>query len=325
MLSIPVRVCGDQWMNYEEVHTLLSNHQAHEAIELDLRHEGPSLRALGLLDLITKLQVPHRKITVKDFANQKETLPFARKSNQSISHFVTNNDHYWLDHLAPVAPDYLFGYFMGRPMISRAVMMHDICRQFSHDFLVSCMASTALAPWENDIGINLEKFLDWVNPTDSDQFMHWWQHNRPKSIDNHAVHDQYDLCQNTNKDLLVHYSRFVIELTAETFTLGESFFMTEKTVRPLMAAKPVLIYASKNFLANLRELGFRTWSDHWDEDYDKFQGPMRWNMMKKTIKQILSRDDRADLMIAIQDIANHNRHRLIEIKQQSKTNSISKN
>lgn len=46
------------------------------------------------------------------------------------------------------------------------------------------------------------------------------------------------------------------------------FFMTEKTVRPLLSGQPMVVAATNGFLARLRSMGFRTYHELWDESYD---------------------------------------------------------
>ena len=46
------------------------------------------------------------------------------------------------------------------------------------------------------------------------------------------------------------------------------FFLTEKTIKCLITGMPFLIVATPQFLKHLRELGFHTYGDLWDERYD---------------------------------------------------------
>jgi hypothetical protein len=71
------------------------------------------------------------------------------------------------------------------------------------------------------------------------------------------------------------YSIFDIELVAETYCHGDTFFVTEKTVRPIVAGKSMMVYGPQNYLARLRDLGFQTWNHIWDETYDQLTGALR--------------------------------------------------
>ena len=94
---------------------------------------------------------------------------------------------------------------------------------------------------------------------------------------------------------------------AETITRGESFFATEKTVRPIVGCRPFLLYGTVGFLKNLKQAGFRTFSELWSEDYDQFEGPERWNQIKLTIDLIVRDGYNIDLA---REIVAYNYHYL---------------
>jgi len=85
------------------------------------------------------------------------------------------------------------------------------------------------------------------------------------------------------------YQHFLIDIVAETFTSGDCFFVTEKTVRPMLLKKPMIVMASKNYLAYLRQLGFRTFADFWDEDYDGYEGADRYVRILDLIDSLAQR------------------------------------
>jgi hypothetical protein len=119
------------------------------------------------------------------------------------------------------------------------------------------------------------------------------------------VRDQFSGDHNTNASLLRWYPSFDIELVAETYCHGDTFFVTEKTVRPIVAGKSVIIYGPQNFLARLRDLGFQTWHHIWDETYDQLTGPKRWHAMRMVIDDLIKRDQQ-QLYQQCQQIVQHN-------------------
>ena len=58
-------------------------------------------------------------------------------------------------------------------------------------------------------------------------------------------------------------------LVLESDVTRDIFFMTEKTVKPLLIGQPFVIYGSQRFLQHVKNLGFSTFSDLWDESYDQ--------------------------------------------------------
>ena len=181
----------------------------------------------------------------------------------------------------------LFGYFIGRRTISRSYILFDLYHCFKDKFLFSAMNAAGPGPWITPPeGVNLEKIPEWMDQAQFDKFYAWFNACPIGSIDNHRSGDQYDPNQNTHRDLLQHYNRFRIELVAETYTIGDTFFATEKTYRPIMACRPILVYGPRHFLSRLRDKGFETWSSCWDESYDSLEGPARWQAIRALLPTI---------------------------------------
>lgn len=82
------------------------------------------------------------------------------------------------------------------------------------------------------------------------------------------------------------YQNFLIDIVAETFTTGNCFFLTEKTIRPMLLKKPFIVFGPKDHLLYLRQMGFRTFADFWDESYDGFSGEDRYQQILKLIDQL---------------------------------------
>jgi hypothetical protein len=91
-----------------------------------------------------------------------------------------------------------------------------------------------------------------------------------------------------------YYKTFLIEIVAETWTEGNTFAPTEKTTRPINFKKPFIVYGSRDYLCYLRQMGFRTFNDFWDEDYDGYEGVERFKrilnlldfLSKKSVKEL---------------------------------------
>ena len=62
---------------------------------------------------------------------------------------------------------------------------------------------------------------------------------------------------------------------------------TEKTIIPLNQRKPFLMLGGPYYLKHLKKLGFRTFSNFWDESYDnEVDNEIRMNMVIEIIKNI---------------------------------------
>lgn len=316
-----MNVCGDTWLNPKEVHQMLLS-SGSAPVKLDLRSEGPSLAALGITDLVLEVcrQVGKdpRNIEIVRWPNRAESVPFCHREH-GPSHFWFMSDQYWRDPIPCDDRAYRFAFFLGRRTWARATIMKDCMTRWRDHCLVGAMPTVCDAPWQTSAegAVSLDRCQDWLINDSIQDFQQWWTANRPEGIDGMSVQDQYRPGINTNSSLLDHYGKFNIEIVAETYTMGNTFFPTEKTVRPMMAYRPMLVYGSPGYLQRLKHLGFRTFHGIWDETYDQYQGPRRWAAMRDVLDDLagLEHEKFQDLIRACRSILKHNRKHIVDIKQ----------
>lgn len=129
--------------------------------------------------------------------------------------------------------------------------------------------------------------------------------------------------EHTNQ-LTVFYCDFLIDVVAETSNVGRSFYPTEKTIRPMLMKKPFIIMGPKCFLIHLRQMGFRTFYEFWDEDYDGYSPEIRYLMILKLIDSLASKslDELQDLYIKMEPILDHNYNLLVNNEFSTKINYV---
>jgi hypothetical protein len=110
-----------------------------------------------------------------------------------------------------------------------------------------------------------------------------------------------------------YYTEFLIDLVAETWTEGTTFAPTEKTTRPINFKKPFIVYGSQNYLCYLRQMGFRTFGDFWDESYDGYAGAERYTRILALIDDLATKsiDELETMYWDMQYTLNHNHNLLI--------------
>jgi hypothetical protein len=325
---IAVEFTGNIWYNPDQFQHNINQHPIGEPLILDFRNEGPSLRATGIMDVINSWlrdrHLPPTAVHLNKWANPVEFVPYRRLDNcTKLSHFFHMSKNYWQDQ-EPTLEQQLeyqkpFGLFIGRMMLSRAVIFYQAMKN-DHNVLTSRMSHRAALPWylpkNNDV--HLDNLSDWLSLHEQIQMFEWYNNNPVSSLDNKSVGDQYitpDSWIDTNTSLLQHYHNFAVEIVCETCVHGDAFTPTEKTIRPIMAAKPVIIFGPQYYLARLRSLGFQTYHKIWDESYDLYQGPERWQLMQKSMNLLLecSRSDQHKILSQAHEIAMFNRQRLWDI------------
>jgi len=106
----------------------------------------------------------------------------------------------------------------------------------------------------------IQRLCNFISSLPHDRGSNWSRTNQQSTVDN---------------DIMSWYNNIFVDVVCEKMITGETFFPTEKTARPLATKTPFLIMASPNYLKNLRRLGFKSFSQFWDESYDYQQGVQR--------------------------------------------------
>ena len=75
-----------------------------------------------------------------------------------------------------------------------------------------------------------------------------------------------------NVDLTSSRKAFV-QIVTETDFYKDKLHLTEKVFKPIVSGQPFLLLAGQGNLAYLREYGFKTFGDYWDEGYDNIADP----------------------------------------------------
>ena len=104
------------------------------------------------------------------------------------------------------------------------------------------------------------------------------------------------------------YPNILIDIVAETWVAGRTFYLTEKTIRPMLLKKPMIVMGSRDTLDYLHQMGFKTFNDFWDEDYDGYAEGDRYNKILHLLKKLnnMSVAQLAQMYQEMQPILEHN-------------------
>lgn len=94
----------------------------------------------------------------------------------------------------------------------------------------------------------------------------------------------------------------------------EELFITEKTVRAFFNLHPQIIVGSVGTLDYLKQLGFKTFSNYWSEDYDTaVNGHARINLITDEIKKLnaKSQEELHEMYVDMLPILKHNQEHLV--------------
>ena len=113
------------------------------------------------------------------------------------------------------------------------------------------------------------------------------------------------------------YNMAYFDLVLETFFEPErnGFFITEKTVKPLLTGQPFVIAGPPGFLQHLKLLGFHTFDSLWDESYDQETNDLKRSNMIADLCVKLKEFDWKNNQTKLQNICNLNRLNFLNLSQ----------
>ena len=210
MITIPVTVTGDHWLNPEQVKTSLALSDPYESLVFDFCAEGPSLWRLGVIDtVLAHCEQNHRDpktVYISRWSNPVESIPFQRAGRSDISHFYWGSDRYWPPAVVPCQHGVLWAFFMGRPTVPRLIILHHLAR--AGDVLLSRMLGGSVPKADQGVDVDSQEFGQ------RPDLESWYHACDIPSLDGACIRDQYRTDRNTNLSLMSWYDRFHIEIVA---------------------------------------------------------------------------------------------------------------
>jgi hypothetical protein len=133
--------------------------------------------------------------------------------------------------------------------------------------------------------------------------------------------------EKTLYDTMHLYNDSLINVISETDFYTEVIQLTEKTFKPILYRQPFIMIGPPHSLQTLRDYGFKTFSDFWDESYDTIEDhELRMEAILEVISKISSMTDsqKIELSYSIKEIVEHNLMTLINRKPIEVHNFIEK-
>ena len=92
----------------------------------------------------------------------------------------------------------------------------------------------------------------------------------PIELDTHSAEDieSFRTSDTFKKELFLNSC---INLVTETSFSENELFISEKILKPILNYQPFIVFGPFGYLKRLKEYGFKTFSDFWDESYDNIE------------------------------------------------------
>lgn len=110
-------------------------------------------------------------------------------------------------------------------------------------------------------------------------------------------------------DTIRFYNDSLIHVIAETNFYTNIIHITEKTMKPIMYKQPFIFVGPAHSIRCLKSMGFKTFSDLWDESYDEEEDHgKRMNMVLDLLERLNNLSDKEKLTISMMcySIVKHN-------------------
>lgn len=296
--NIDSQIWNLEYKLIEILKPLLNN----EKILISLNGEGPCAESIGLFSLLDKL--------CEEFDIDKTLIHIltANAIETKLKYKIINSDPVYLTNYNDVnfEPNKNikkhFGIFIGRSNFNRLYLSAYLYKhhrkktiQSFHYFEDSTLQTgfDQLNKLSYDVKQHAELTRDLLS-------------NYPLKLDDI---DSYPILSPAHMNIIKHYDDIFADIVCETFFTGNTFYPTEKIVRPLLSETPFLIFGPINYLSNLRKLGFKTFNDFWPEDYDNFDGITRCRLIADRIDYIanLSLEQLNNMYCDMKPILEHNK------------------
>jgi hypothetical protein len=301
MNKFTIACTSDKIWNYSDLLSFLIANQ-HEHIEIDIEPEAICLENLGVYELMDKFSF--KQVNIKTW-NPLE--------KHSVYNILYKGHNFWFNRIEKINPllhtwnqSKLFYCLFGRPTASRLGMASYLYKNYKNQ---SHLHFSATIKEDELIQIELDKLLVYdINSIESAGILIKKLPLLLSSSDNYTKYNGY-VYADPLTDL---YQDILIDIISESHVLGNTFFPTEKTIRPMLLKKPFIIFGSKDYLCYLRQMGFKTFQtptlDFWSEDYDGYEGRERYLRILALIDELAkkSKEELQELYQAMQPILNHN-------------------
>ncbi len=129
--------------------------------------------------------------------------------------------------------------------------------------------------------------------------------------------DEANLYVNQAFDLnQTHYLNSYFQVVAETLTNSHTIFFTEKIYKPIICGSPFFVLGNRHSLKSLQNLGFKTFSDWWDESYDEYYSHYERSKKVFSIVKDLSNKPKSylnSMLLEQKEILVHNHNNMIKL------------
>jgi len=243
-------------------------------ITLQVNNEGHCLSHCGVYDILDQFKFNSVEILT---ANILEKHSVYKISYPAWFFWFTNIQKFDFDYDYTWNQKKVFGCIYGRPSAPRLGLASFLAEKHQDKSLIVCKFDFSTE--DSRKMFDLERLFSWDPgslsrlPILNDQ--------------NFFTETHYEKGRYSQSNTISHtYKDFLIDIVSEPVCQGNSFYPTEKIVRAMLCKRPFIVMASENYLDYLHQMGFHSFNEFWSEEYDAFEGKIRYEKILQLIDEI---------------------------------------
>lgn len=284
-----------------------------QPVILDFMLEGPDVNELNLVDMLLAIcsmyNYDTNQVMVRLSNMVQGNLPFV-VDHIAPWHFVSNTRQRTHPAVKQFNNEFkTFGMFIGRSNLYRLQLASYLFNQHRDISLQTFHYDPKVDFHRNNLGI--EDLINKTNNPDISGIAKFLKVCPIKGPDT----PPYPIALDNHCDISSNYANFFVELVCESYFTGNTFFPTEKTWRAIVNRTPFIVQGPQNYLQRLRSMGFKTFSNHWDEGYA--EDPSNWQTQEiiRVIDNLASMqiNQLSDMYQDMHSILEHNYNRFFEL------------
>ncbi len=306
MKRIKIITSDSKIWNEKDVLVSISRAVYQDKIVLDLLHEGPCCCAAGIDAMLDRFDLPRDKFLIQTSNQIKSSkYPETRTGFVELEYsqkligpqLAIHNDLHKR-----------FALFIGRSNWQRLGLASHLWNHHRHHSYITYHFNPQLDFHRENFGLEQYLYQNW-----EDQEIWKFLQSLPLVED----HQTYPITWN-NTAFDIDYENVFCEIVCETYFSGDTFFVTEKTFRPIINRRPFIVQGPRWYLRNLKRLGFKTFDHWWDEGYDEDPSDARLQTLKNNIDWIagLSMPTLRQMFEDMQETLDHNVETLRSLTQE---------
>lgn len=294
--------------------TAITNNQD---VCLDMMYEGCCIKSLGLYkildDICNTTGYSPKRIHIKVW-NLKETHPeynVVRKAAMRWHDLVRNKISKFVKQL-PDSQVKHFGHFVGHGNRFRLLIGSHLWHHHK-DKTLQTYHCTPANDYHKEF-VALEDILYYNHGYDAFKIAAEFLQNTPMSFGDIK---KYPIKGNEATDILDAYNHIFVDIVPQSYYSGNVFQLDEKFWRVVATKTPFLVQGPQGFIKSIQQLGFKTFSNWWDEGYSEDPVDYQVHELLENI-DLIARWNHEKIIQTYQEmqpILDHNYQRFLEIKE----------